>query len=98
MRYWPEPSVTTERVFSISAGLAASTVTPGRTPPEESLTTPAICACAKTVEGIAAMNNTAQKTCANLLMADLLARKMVSLRRRGGKSAELLRPGRDDCQ
>src|SRR5262249_52258573 len=32
--YWPVPSVTTERVCSISAGLDASTVTPGRTAPD----------------------------------------------------------------
>src|SRR2546425_10557970 len=38
----PSPSVTTLRTFSIRAGLAASTVTPGSTPPEASLTTPAI--------------------------------------------------------
>jgi hypothetical protein len=30
------------RTFSISAGLAASTVTPGKTPPDVSLTTPAM--------------------------------------------------------
>ena len=35
------PSVVTERTFSISAGLAASTVTPGSTAPDVSLTTPA---------------------------------------------------------
>src|SRR6266511_3019218 len=40
--YWPWPSATTERTFSIRAGLAASTVTPGSTAPEASLTTPAI--------------------------------------------------------
>src|SRR5881397_2143797 len=40
--YCPEPSVTTVRTFSISAGLAASTVTPGSTAPVVSLTTPAI--------------------------------------------------------
>src|SRR5262245_40850918 len=50
MRYWPVPSVTTERTFSISAGLAASTVTPGRTAPDGSLTTPAS-ACAWTMDG-----------------------------------------------
>src|SRR6266850_3490387 len=44
--YWPLPSVTAERVFSISAGLDASTVTPGRTPPDVSLTTPASVVCA----------------------------------------------------
>src|SRR6266540_6773912 len=46
----PSPSDTTVRTFSISAGLAASTVTPGSTAPEVSLTRPAIalcdCACA----------------------------------------------------
>jgi hypothetical protein len=38
MRYWPLPSVTTDRTFSISAGLDASTVTPGSTAPDASLT------------------------------------------------------------
>jgi hypothetical protein len=42
MRYWPLASVTDERTFSMSALLAASTVTPGRTAPDVSLTTPAI--------------------------------------------------------
>ena len=46
MRYWPVPSVTAERTFSISAGLVASTVTPGSTAPEASFTSPAITACA----------------------------------------------------
>ena len=36
----PLPSVTTVRVFSISTGLEASTVTPGRTASDGSLTTP----------------------------------------------------------
>ena len=39
-RYWPVPSVTTERTFSINAGLAASTVTPGNTAPDASRTVP----------------------------------------------------------
>jgi hypothetical protein len=47
--YWPSPSVTTVRLFSISAGLAASTVTPGMTPPLASRTTPAI-ACANAAD------------------------------------------------
>ena len=34
---WPEPSVTADRVFSMSAGLDTSTVTPGSTAPEVSL-------------------------------------------------------------
>jgi hypothetical protein len=46
MRYWPVAFVTTDRTFSISTGLAASTVTPGNTAPEASLATPVIAACA----------------------------------------------------
>jgi hypothetical protein len=46
MRYWPVPSVALIRTFSISTGLAASTVTPGRTAPEVSLTVPARMDCA----------------------------------------------------
>src|SRR5882762_2900878 len=38
----------------MSAGLAACTVTPGRTPPPESLTMPEMALCAETVDGIAA--------------------------------------------
>src|SRR5438874_10480310 len=45
--YWPRSSVVTVRTRSISAGLLASTVTPGITAPVVSLTTPAIAlACA----------------------------------------------------
>ena len=38
---WPVPSVTTLRDFSMSTGLDASTFTPGRMAPDESLTMPA---------------------------------------------------------
>lgn len=41
MRYTPFWSVTAERTFSMSAGLAASMVTPGMTAPDESFTVPA---------------------------------------------------------
>src|SRR3990170_5189508 len=41
-RYCPPLWVTAERDCSVSAGLDTSTVTPGSTPPEVSLTTPAI--------------------------------------------------------
>src|SRR6267143_1642457 len=54
MRYAPAPSVTTVRTFSIRAGLAASTVTPGKYAPEVSRTTPAmlpVAACAQSVTG-----------------------------------------------
>src|SRR5262245_10992312 len=39
--YCPDSLVTAIRVFSIKAGLATSTVAPGSTAPEASLTTPA---------------------------------------------------------
>src|SRR4029453_6860675 len=58
MRYWPLPSVTTERTFSIKTGLEASTVTPGNTAPEGSLTTPVIDACACASVGPRASNPT----------------------------------------
>src|SRR5438067_3910256 len=53
MLYRPSPSVTTERTFSIRAGLAASTVTPGITAPDASRTTPEMPAacCAHALEG-----------------------------------------------
>src|SRR5438874_13447505 len=51
IRYCPVPSVVPERVLSISAGLAASTVTPGSTAPDGSRTVPVRTACAKTVPG-----------------------------------------------
>ena len=52
MRYWPVPSVTADRTFSISAWLEASTVTPGRTPPDESFTVPVIDPCADAPTGM----------------------------------------------
>src|SRR2546421_742529 len=51
MRYNPALSVIEERVFSMRTSLAASTVTPGRTAPDGSLTVPVIEPCANTVEG-----------------------------------------------
>ena len=55
--YWPLPSVTTLRTFSISAGLAASTVTPGRTAPDESRATPSMDACANAAAGASGDQN-----------------------------------------
>jgi hypothetical protein len=43
--------VTTDRVFSIRVGLDASTVTPGNTAPDVSLTTPVIDPCAYNADG-----------------------------------------------
>ena len=54
MRYWPVPSLTAARTFSMSAGLLASTVTPGRMAPDVSLTVPAMTACATAVVGSSA--------------------------------------------
>src|SRR5262245_14966203 len=71
MRYCPAPSVTTDRLCSISDGLEASTVTPGRTAPDESRTTPVIDACcANAADGtrIADHNTMAASRLANLMM------------------------------
>src|SRR5262245_14702116 len=54
MRYRPDSSVTALRTFSMSAGLDASTVTPGSTAPDESLTTPVIDAWACAADGSSA--------------------------------------------
>src|SRR5437016_5108994 len=51
IRYWPVSSLTTERIRSMSTGLAASTVTPGSTPPDASRTTPVMAACAYAAAG-----------------------------------------------
>src|SRR5262249_40826211 len=52
--YCPSASVTTLRTFSMSAGLLASTVTPGSTAPHVSRTTPAMALCAWAMLGTAA--------------------------------------------
>src|SRR5262249_37764835 len=62
MRKLPDPSVTLLRVFSMSAALDASTVTPGSTAPDVSLTVPAIAlVCAETTAGSSA-RQTAPRT------------------------------------
>src|SRR5215471_9551861 len=58
MRYCPLPSVIAVRTFSISAGLEASTVTPGRTASDASRTTPASVACAYATAGARNRNPT----------------------------------------
>src|ERR1041385_3834889 len=60
MAYWPVPSVTVARTFSMSAGLDASTVTPGSTAPDASLTTPLIVACANATTGSHSTNPNAK--------------------------------------
>src|SRR5688572_21586180 len=71
--YWPAPSVTTDRTFSINAGLAASTVTPGRTAPDVSLTTPAMDACAYAAAGSRTRHAIANETRFKPRMCRLLA-------------------------
>src|SRR5215467_9285644 len=46
MRYWPLPSLTAVLTFSIRTGLLASTVAPGSTAPDVSLTVPVRATCA----------------------------------------------------
>src|SRR6266478_1554330 len=91
--YSPLSSVTTVRTFSISAGLAASTVTPGNTAPDESLTTPAIplLAWAREVAGIDT-NHVADSATANHTLRDSL-RSLISVSSRAsGSSATLPDP------
>src|ERR671923_211944 len=57
MRNCPVASVTATRTFSMSAGLDASTVTPGRTAPDVSRTVPVMVACANANAGAQANAN-----------------------------------------
>src|SRR5262249_16059981 len=65
--YCPFPSVVTDRVFSIKTSLDASTVTPGSTAPDVSLTTPTIALCAWATLG----SSTRQASAAARKTADL---------------------------
>src|SRR5688572_5488137 len=75
MLYRPSPSLMTVRTFSISAGLAASTVTPGSAPPDVSLITPAmpLACCAH-----AADDSSRHESTNNDLMATLIVRCVIS--------------------
>src|ERR1043165_3718891 len=68
MRYVPVPSLTADRVFSISAGLEASTVTPGRTAPDASFTTPVMEAWANATAGTSTSGASAANPTCNLGM------------------------------
>src|SRR4051794_31431500 len=59
MRYTPWPSETTDFTFSINASLAASTVTPGSTAPDVSVTVPVIALCARATAGMNARHPSA---------------------------------------
>jgi hypothetical protein len=69
IRYWPLSSVTADRSFSISAGLAASTVTPGSTAPEVSRTAPAMDPCAYADAGAskATVSKTSRLACVPMM-------------------------------
>src|SRR5262249_5310957 len=69
-RYWPVVSVTTERIFSIRTALATSTVTPGSTAPDASLTRPVIAACARAAAGKS--NNTDRTATERATTLDLI--------------------------
>src|SRR6476660_9629100 len=95
MRYRPLPSVTAVRTFSMSAGLAASTVTPGSTAPVVSLTSPARMACAATTRGTAATSPNNRK---HLAIARMVTswRLVASLSYQA--SDEHISGGHDNCQ
>src|SRR6185436_16859712 len=57
-----------ERVFSMSTGLDASTVTPGSTAPDASLTVPTIDACANAIVGTSTNPATIRKLFSNRYM------------------------------
>src|SRR5438093_336253 len=72
MRYCPVPSLTTVRVFSISTGLDASTLTPGSTAADASRMTPVIVACANARLGSSRIPATAAMTFTTRCMTNLL--------------------------
>src|SRR5439155_1922775 len=93
MEYWPDPLVTTERAFSISAGLDASTVTLGMTAPEESLTVPTIEAWAWAVAGMTTRATRTRMAFTNLRTVTskvLTARRDVQRHRFSSASDEML--------
>jgi len=71
MRYRPELSVSAERTFSMSTGLDASTVTPGSTAPDVSLTVPVIVAWANAAAGTKTVHTSTTVTFARARITDL---------------------------
>src|ERR1044072_1621205 len=84
MRYWPEPSVTTDRCFSMTTGLAASTVTPGSTAPEVSRTTPVIEPWAATAAGNTSIADTTTTALATRVMDPPVSATLDLFLDRGG--------------
>src|SRR4051812_25161709 len=83
MRYAPFASVDTERTFSMSTGLLASTVTPGSTAPVASFTTPANALCARAVDGSARKASTAVAIAKRVLVMRILLDRESTNRQRG---------------
>src|SRR5437016_2219528 len=81
MRYCPVPSEAAERTFSMSAGLAASTVTPGSTAPDESLTVPAITACAEAAVGMSAIHASNVRILTTTRITHLAVRVVAQIKR-----------------
>src|SRR2546423_13749199 len=79
IRYWPVPSLTTVRVFSMRTGLAASTLTPGRTAADASRITPAIVAWANTTLGSSTIPASAATTFTTRCISDLLGLTRLGL-------------------
>ena len=82
IRYWPPLSVVAARVFSISAGLDASTVTPGSTAPDESRTVPVMDACASRLEGAPRTKNATTTYAAPDVRMTLPPKQLTRLRLR----------------
>src|SRR5437762_6351236 len=92
MRYWPLPSVTAERTFSMSAALAASTVTPGRIAPDVSFTTPVMDAWAYAVAGTITKIATTSNARVSLLIPTPLFRSCRSARFSFAEAAAIKHP------
>jgi hypothetical protein len=71
--------VTAVRTFSMSTGLLASTVTPGSTAPDVSVTAPAIVACAQSTVGAKTANATIAVTRTLVRITHLVMNRLMSL-------------------
>ena len=90
--------MTADRTFSISAGLDASTVTPGSTAPDVSLTVPAIAlVCADATAGSSASSAAAKMNRANVRMRNLLLENRYVHARIVRRPSALAVPGNVIC-
>src|SRR5262245_61328238 len=76
MRNSPRSSVTALRTFSMRTGLDASTVTPGSTAPDASVTTPEMLAALVFCPAAATGSEATRKTATRTLWTDASARMM----------------------